>query len=183
MCTDNYICLAALELTQRRLLLLFRAEARHHIDGHGKRSHAREQRLIMLKRKNRRRHEDRGLISVLRRFESRSERDLGFSVAHISAEQTIHRVLPLHVGFDILNRAELPVRLFIFERSGKFGGHFRIRRKRDSLRAAAARIKLDQLLCHFAACRLCLRLCAVPIRAAHFGKLDSRAVRRSADIL
>ncbi|MEI2704359.1 MAG: hypothetical protein V9E89_03635 [Ilumatobacteraceae bacterium] len=111
--------------------------------------------LVVLLREDRRRHQHGHLLAVIDRLERRPQRDFGFAVADIAADQAIHRVRLFHVRLDITHRAQLIFRLHIRERSFQFVLPGRIRARTawpGALRAwriqseQFARFVLDRLL-------------------------------------
>ncbi len=61
----------------------------------------------MLLRQNRCRHQHSDLFSVLHRFERRAQSHFGFAIAHITAQQAIHRTRSFHIALNGGNRAAL----------------------------------------------------------------------------
>ena len=59
----------------------------------------------MLQRQHSRGHEDGDLALIKYGFEGGTQGDLGFPIAHISADQPIHRAWTLHIGFDFFDSA------------------------------------------------------------------------------
>ena len=64
------------------------------------------------------RDEDCGLTAVLYRFEGAPESDLRLAETYVAADDAIHRIVALHVLFDVLERGYL-VGCF-FEREARF---------------------------------------------------------------
>ena len=133
MCSDNNINAAASESLDGLLRLLFRAEAREHTGLNGKSLKAFQQRLIVLIGKNCCRHKNGALLAVRHALESASERHLGFSETDITAEQSVHRVLLLHIALYLVHTSELIRRLIKLKPALKIVLHIYIRRKSVSL--------------------------------------------------
>ena len=75
-------------------------------------------RIEMLLREHGRRHENRHLLAVARGFERGAQRHFGFAVSHIADDESIHRSRFFHIGFDVVNRAQLVFRFDV--RKGRF---------------------------------------------------------------
>ena len=69
----------------------------------------------MLLGEHRRRHQHRHLPPVHDGLECCPQGHLGLAVAHVAADQAVHRSRLLHVGLDLFNRAQLVGRLDIRE--------------------------------------------------------------------
>ena len=113
---DENIDLAAREPPQSLRLLTSRAETGEHIHVHCKTSHPTDHGLVVLKREQSGRNEDGDLFAAEYRFIGGAERDLGFAVADVAAEQTIHRNGTHHIGFDLIRRLYLTFGFGIFKR-------------------------------------------------------------------
>ena len=62
------------------------------------------QRLQMLEREHGRWREKGDLLAVHHRLERGAHRDFGLAVAHVAAQQPVHRRRRLHVLLDVGNR-------------------------------------------------------------------------------
>ena len=98
----------------------------------------------MLQGQNRRRHQHGHLLAVGRGLERRSDRHFGLAEAHIAANQTIHRLIGLHVPLDGLRRGLLVGRILPHERGFQLLLQISIRRKGKSLAGLALGIEGDQ---------------------------------------
>ena len=90
-------------------LLNRRTKAGQHLHFDRKHLHAAVECIVVLLRQNRGRHQHGNLIAILHRFERRSQRDFGFAVANIAADQAIHRARFFHIALDIFQRPQLVV--------------------------------------------------------------------------
>ena len=97
---DEDVNFAGLDASNNVLLLLRRAEARDHFDVDGELRKALLECFKMLETQNRRGREDSDLLAVLHCLEGRAHGDFCFPVAHIAAEQPIHRRGRFHVVLD-----------------------------------------------------------------------------------
>ena len=97
-------------------LLLRRQEPREHLDAHRIVREALAERLAVLAREQRGRHEDRDLLAVEHRLGRGAQRDLGLAVADVAAHEPVHRDRPLHVGLGLDDRLGLVGRLLVRER-------------------------------------------------------------------
>ena len=104
---DDNVDLALLELLLDGPALLRRLKARQTGRAHGKIRKARGERVVMLLGEDGCRREDGDLLAVHHGLEGGAERNLGFAVAHVAAEQTVHGPGPLHVGLDLPDALEL----------------------------------------------------------------------------
>ena len=81
----------AAEPGQDRLLLLGRPEAREHLDPHGIRREALAEGVPVLLGEDGGGHEHRHLVPVERDLERGAHRHLGLAVAHVAADEPVHR--------------------------------------------------------------------------------------------
>ena len=115
MCPDDQIDRAVGHAVLDRLGLPIGLEARERRHSHRELRIALGEGLEMLLHEQGGRHEDRHLLAVLDRLERRSHCDLGLAVADVAADEPVHRDLTLHVGLDLVDRAQLVGRLDIGE--------------------------------------------------------------------
>ena len=121
------------------------AEARQHADLHREAPEAVDRRRIMLLRQHGRRHKNGDLLAVEDRLHGRAQRDLGLAEADVAAEQAIHRLGRLHIGFDLLDAAELIVRLGIGEILLEFRLPRAVGRKGEAHAPLALGVELDEV--------------------------------------
>ncbi len=131
----------------------------------------------MLLRKNGRGAQHHDLLAVLGGLECRADRDLGLAVAHVAADQAVHRLVRLHVGLHVGDRRELVERLLERER----GLHLELPRGVLTIRIAvhrgAARVEVDQVECE-RACRLAGLACRLgPVGGVEASDPRGRRVR------
>ena len=94
----------------------------------------------------RRKHCD--LLAILHRFERRSHRNFGLPVAHVAAQQTIHRHRRFHVAFDIRDSRQLIVGFVVIECILELALKLIVRRKGVALGRLAQRVEFEQLVSH-----------------------------------
>ena len=116
MRADDDVDLAMLELADDLLLFLRRVVARQQLDRHRKRGEASKERTVVLIGQDGRRREHGHLLAVHHRLERRPHRHLGFSVADVATEQTVHRLARLHVALHLVDCHGLVFGLVEFER-------------------------------------------------------------------
>ena len=167
MRTDYYIGVSALKTAQALLYLLWRAEAREHIHVYRKISKTAERRLVVLKRKDRGRHQNCDLLARQNRLVRGSERDLGLTVANVTAKQTVHRHGAHHILLDVGYRVKLTIGLGVVKRALKILLHSVVGVKGKAGAAHSLGVKLDQVLRHLAHRSLCLVGGSLPSLAAH----------------
>ena len=89
------------------LLLGCRAETAQQVYRDGKILHPLCKRIVVLLRKDRRRHKIDDLLALLHRLERSTDGDLRLAVADITADQTIHDLCALHIMLRLLDRTHL----------------------------------------------------------------------------
>ena len=87
-----------------------------HLDADRVAGEAVGERVAVLVGEQRRRREHGDLLAVLDRLERGPDRDLGLAEPDVAAHQAVHRVGPLHVALDVVDRAALVGRLDVRER-------------------------------------------------------------------
>ena len=179
---DHEVALARAHIGERLAHLRLRAKAREHPDLDREAVKALHGGLIVLLGEHRRRHEDGRLPPVEHALHHGAQGDLGLAVAHVAAQEAIHRHGLFHVGLDLLDAAQLVVRLRIAEVLLKLRLPRAVGREGVSLRAAARGVERGELLGHAFGGGLGARLRARPFRAAHFRQLH-RAILARADVL
>ena len=76
--------------------------------------------IIMLMRQERRGDEHRHLAIIFHSFKCRPHGHLRLAVAHVAADQPVHRFAGFHVARDILDRFQLIRRFFILKGGFEF---------------------------------------------------------------
>ena len=82
-------------------------EPAEQLHAHGVARVAVRERLEVLAREQRRRHQDGGLLGVLHALEHGADRDLGLAEADVGAHEPVHRPRRLHVGLHVVDRVQL----------------------------------------------------------------------------
>ena len=164
----NYVDVTARKTAERLLLLLWRAEAGYHIHVDREISHSAHRRLIMLERKDGRRHENCNLLARQNRLVRRAECDLGLTVANVTAKQSVHGDGTHHVLLYVAYRVCLTVGLVVVKRLLKASLHLVVGKECVAGLPHSLGVELDKLLCHLLdrALGSCSRL--FPALAAHF---------------
>ena len=106
MCSDDDINLTLFELFYRLFLLCCASETAHQIHIHRKILHPLRKRIINLLCQNGCRGKIRYLLAVLHCLKGRTDCNLRLAVAHITANQSIHYFMALHIslcGFNCKN--------------------------------------------------------------------------------
>ena len=106
MCSDDDIDLTLFKLLYRLFLLRCASETTHQIHIHRKILHPLRKRIINLLRKNSCRSKICHLLAVLHRLEGRTDCNLRLAVAHVTANQSVHYFMALHIslcGFNCKN--------------------------------------------------------------------------------
>jgi hypothetical protein len=91
------------------------AEAAEHLDAHRELAQPAADVAVVLLRQDGGRHQERHLPAIVDRLERRADGHLGLAVAHIAADQAIHRSRRLHVLLDRIHCAQLVVGLLVGE--------------------------------------------------------------------
>ena len=112
---DQHVDLALAELGEHLLHVGRLAEARDHLDAHREVAVAVAERVPVLLREDRRRHEHQHLLAGDRDGERGAQRDLGLAEADVAADEPVHRVRRLEVLLDRLDRARLVLGLAVRE--------------------------------------------------------------------
>ena len=127
------------EAVERRARLRGDAEARDHLDRERVVAQPLAEGAEVLLGEDRGGHEEHHLLAVLRRLEGGAQRHLGLAVAHVAADQAVHRARLLHVGAHGLDRLELVGRLAVGEALPRTRAATRCRAGRRGRRGACAR--------------------------------------------
>ena len=106
MCSDNDIDLTLFKLLYRLFLLRRTSETAHQIHIHRKILHPLRKRIVNLLCQNGCRSKICHLLAVLHRLEGRTDCNLRLAVAHVTANQSVHYFMALHIslcGFNCKN--------------------------------------------------------------------------------
>ncbi|CAB4834593.1 unannotated protein [freshwater metagenome] len=130
-------------------------------------SEALNQRLMVLACKQRCRHEQCDLLTVLHCLECSPHRYLGLPESNVRANKSIHRPRGLHIGFDVLNGLSL----IRSRRIRKCGLHLflprSISRELETLGGESGLIQRHELFGDLRGRSLGLRPSPLPIRPSH----------------
>jgi hypothetical protein len=134
-------------------------------------------RAVVLLRQNGGRTEDRHLLAVVHGFERRPHRQLGLAVAHVAADEPVHRPRPQHVGLDLRQRGQLVRRLTVRERGLELGLPLAVRGECVARLRIAQRLEVDHLAGEVEDGGADLVFAALPTDAAEFRQLRVRLRR------
>ncbi len=112
---DQHLDLSFGKVEQRLLRLLRRPEARDHLDADGEVAVAVLERVPVLLREHRRRHEHQHLLAADGDGERGAQRDLGLAEADVAADEPVHRMRRLEILLDRLDRRALVLGLAVRE--------------------------------------------------------------------
>ena len=105
--SDHAIDLAVAQTLLNHLGLARREESRQHLDTDRVAGEPVGEGVAVLCGEQRGRREDSDLLAALDGFERGADRDLGLAESDVAADEAVHRVGPLHVGFDVVDRRGL----------------------------------------------------------------------------
>ena len=160
--------LPRLDSFERLLLFARRPKSADHVDRRQEARKSLAERLIVLLSQDRRRHQHRRLLAVHRRLVRRADRQLRFAEAHVAAYQSIHRLGALHVRLDLLDRAQLILRLLERKRLLKIFLSRIVRRKFKARRTLPPSIYLYQFVRYVLDRRRHARFRLRPLRRVQF---------------
>ena len=120
----------------------------------------------MLLRQHRRRHQHGHLLAVLHGLERGAQGDLGLAIAHVAADEAIHRARALEVGFDFFDRAQLVFGLDVGERRFEFLLPGRVAAESVTGDQFARGIQVEQFFGHLGGGGLRARFDVLPFRRA-----------------
>ena len=145
---DHDIDLLLFELLHHDRLLFGRLKAAHHFDGDREVGEPIPKAARVLFRQNGGRHQHGHLTTALHRLEGGTNRDLGFSVAHVAHQQTIHRPFALQVALDVERRLALVGRVLKQKRAFQLTLPRPVDFVRRSRADFAFRVQVKQFLGH-----------------------------------
>jgi len=108
---DDDIHLAQRQLEHDLVLFAGRTEAREHLHAHRKSRKPLAEGLVVLLSQNSRRHQDGHLFAVHDGLKGRTQGDFCLAVAHVAAQEPVHRTRGLHVLLDLIDGLQLVFRL------------------------------------------------------------------------
>ncbi len=164
--SDDDIHHALFQILYRLLDLRRRAKSAHQCNIYREILHSLHKSVVMLLRQDRGGHQVYHLFTLLHRFEGGTNGDLGLAVAHISADQSIHDPVALHVRLGIHDGIQLVLRLLEGEHFLELPLPYRIFSKGVALALLSHRIQLHQILRHSADRTAHLGLGVLPFLAA-----------------
>ena len=130
----------------------------------------------MLLRKHRSGHHHSHLLAINHSLEGRTNRNLGLAVAHVAAQQALHRLGLFHISLDFANRLQLVRRFLIGERFLELVLQLGIGAKGVPRHNLALSVQAQKLLRQLRNCLGRLGRGALPIGATHFGKAWHRSL-------
>ena len=175
---DDEVELAVGQIFLDLLRFLFGLEPGKGADGDGESRVAFGEGLIVLLDEQSGRHEHGDLLAFLDCLERGTDSDLGLSVTHVAADQTVHRHGLLHVRFDLVDGGQLIGGLDIVEGVLEFALPGGVRSEGVTDGGLAGRIEADELSGDLLNGLAGLRLRRLPVGAAHL--VEARAL--AADI-
>src|SRR5699024_5348776 len=114
--TDQHIYRAVSRPIAHLFRLLIGLEARKRRDIYWDTRIASRESFQVLLNEERGGNQSRDLFAVLNGLKRRAHRDLGFSVAHASANEAVQRKRLLHIGLSLVNRDELIGSCYVVKR-------------------------------------------------------------------
>ena len=135
------------------------------------------ERAEVLLGEDRRGREDEHLLAVVGGLERGAQGDLRLAVAHVAADQAVHRLRALHVGLDVLDRLALVGRLLPGEARLELAQPLRVLGEVVALAALALGVEVEQLAGQLLGRAAGARLERLPRLAAELGQRRVRAAR------
>ena len=168
--THQQIHLSGLDLAEGVLLLIFGAEAAHHVHFYritGKPLHRGE---VMLPRQHGGRHQNGGLFARKQAFHDGAEGHFGLAEAHVAAKQAIHGHRALHIPLDLLGAEQLILGLLKGE--GLLEGTLPVvvGGKGETGVFLSGGVQLEQLFCQIGGALFSSLLGLLPCRSAQLGQ-------------
>ena len=148
MCSDNDIDLTLFKLLYRLFLLRRTSETTHQIHIHRKILHPLRKRIVNLLCQNGCRGKICHLLAVLHRLESRTDRNLRLAVAHVTANQSVHYFMALHISLCGFNCKNLILSLIKREKLLKLSLPYRILAEGITVLLLTLGIQLHQVSCN-----------------------------------
>ena len=132
----------------------------------------------MLERKHRCRREDGHLFRIGDGFECGAHRHFRLAVAHVAAEQAIHRQIRFHIALHVFDGALLVGSFLEFESVVEFASPIGVRRKGVADGRFSLGVEFQKLIRHVADGFLHARLARFPNRGAQAVELRLDAAER-----
>ncbi len=148
--SDRDIDFAFGQIGEPGLYFLGSTEAAEHFDPHGEGLKAALEGLEVLKGEHGSGRQDDHLLAVAERFEGGAHDHFGLPVAHVAAQQAIHRLSALHIALDFGDGGQLVPRGRKFESVLELALPITIRRVVEPVGHFARGVELQQLVRHVA---------------------------------
>jgi len=145
VCADDDVDCAGGKVVQDRALHAPVAEAGEHLHLDREWCQAAGERVEVLLGQDGGRHQHGDLLAVHHSLEGGPQRNLGLAVAHIAADQAIHRLLAFHISLDFGDGPELVFRLDIGEGSLQLMLPGRVRPEGVALDSGSHGVQLKQV--------------------------------------
>ena len=143
MSSNEDIDLAGCQLCDDLSLLFGTAEPAEHLDIDGESRKALFETYIMLVSQNGGRSQNSHLFPIKSRLEGGSHRYFGFPEPYVTAKETVHGNLCLHISEDLLDGCQLIGRFWVFKGFFKLAVPMSMRRKSISSQNAAFCVELE----------------------------------------
>src|SRR5579859_1033879 len=172
MRADHNIDPAQRQVFQYLLLLFLRTEAAQQLDAYRIRLEAFLERVEVLQRQYRCRHQHGHLALIEDRLERGAQGHLCFTVAYVSAHQPVHGPGPFHVGLHFLDSVSLVGRLLVREAAFQFlePGLFGVGRVCRAFHRLARAVQAQQVARDLLHALLHLRFRARPLAVPQFAE-------------
>ena len=177
---DDDVHRAGRQIPDDALLFAMRAKAREQFDAHRVIRHALAERVEMLLRQHRRRHQHGNLLAAHHGLERGANGHFRLAEADVAANQTVHRFGAFHVGLRLADGAKLVRRFLENECALELALPRHVRRKRVAGLRFAHGLDLQQFGGNVAHGALGLFLRPVPARAAE--RIERRTLFAHADV-
>ena len=148
MCSDDDINLTLFELLYRLFLLRCASETAHQIHIHRKILHPLRKRIVNLLCQNGCRSKICHLLAVLHRLEGRTDCNLRLAVAHVTANQSVHYFMTLHISLCGFNCKNLILSLIKRKKLLKLSLPYRILAEGISVLLLTLCVQLHQVSCN-----------------------------------
>ena len=171
MGSDDDINLTLFELLYRLFLLCCTSETAHQIHVHRKILHPLRKSIVDLLRQNGCRGKICHLLAVLHRLEGRTDCNLRLAVAHITANQSVHYFMALHISLCGFYCKNLILSLIKWEKLLKLSLPHSILAEGIAVLLLTLGIQLHQISCNLLYCTSDPVLCPGPFLTAKLVEL------------
>ena len=148
MRADQDVHLARFGVLQHFFLLARGAKSAHHFDAHRKRRESPAKRLPVLEREHRGGRQHGHLPRIADGLERRAHGHFRLAVAHVAAEQPVHRLGGFHIALHFLDGTKLVRGFLEFEGILKFPLPVAVGRVGEAADGLALGVKLEKLIGH-----------------------------------